>query len=95
LVNAIINTKIVKTIVNGIAILSDLERNMYAIKPAIRQAIAVRVPDGNIAMAQAKPTMRKNIRNLNSLEVIPKMIKATAVDAIPMPKFAESLKMEK
>jgi hypothetical protein len=95
LVKASTKTNNVKTIVNGIAILNDLERNIYAINPAIKQAIAVRVPEGNIAQAHAEPIIKKNIRCFFILLVIPKIINATAVDAIPIPKLAASLKIEK
>ena len=90
MVNTRINAKIANKIVNGIAILKDFERNMYAIKPAIILAIAVRVPEGNIAQAHAKPTMRKKILNFLIFAVIPKIMKATAVEAIPIPKLAAS-----
>ena len=84
-----------KKIDTGIAILKDLERNTYARIPAIKHAIDVRVPDGNIAHAQAAPTIRKNILCFLILLVMPKMIKATAVEAMPTPKLAASEKIEK
>jgi hypothetical protein len=58
-VNASIKTNSTNTIVNGMAILNDLDKKMYAINPAIKQAIAVRVPEGNIAQAHPMPTRRK------------------------------------
>ena len=94
-VNANINTKRPKTIENGIAIFKDLDRKIYAMKPAIKQAIAVRVPEGNIPHIQAHPTMKKNNRCKVILLVMPNMIKATPVEAMPIPKFAASLKIEK
>ena len=89
------NIKILNIIVKGIAILIDFDRNIYTIKPAIKHAIAVRVPVGNIAHADAKPMIRKAIRCFLILLVIPKIIKATAVEAMPIPKFAASPKIEK
>ena len=82
-------------IVKGTAIFMDFDRNIYAIKPAIKQAMAVRVPVGNIAQADAKPMTRKVIRCFLILLVMPKIIKATAVEAMPIPKLAASLKIEK
>ncbi len=73
------------------AILKDFDKKIYAIKPAIRDAMAVRVPDGNMAHAQAAPTIKKKILYLRTFAVMPKMINATAVDAMPMPKLAASL----
>ncbi len=58
--------------------------------PAIKHAIAVRVPDGNIPQTQAAPITRKKYFNFLTFDVIAKIIKATAVDAIPMPKLAAS-----
>ena len=80
-----------KVILTGTAILIDFERKTYAMNPAIRQAIAVRVPDWNIAQTQAKPVIKKKILCFFILLVIPKMIKATAVEAMPIPKLAASL----
>ena len=64
-------------------------------KPAIKQAMAVRVPEGNIPHVQAAPTSRKKYLCRLILDVIPNIMKATAVEAIPMPKFAASLYIEK
>ena len=91
LVNANINTKRPKTIENGTAILIDLDKKIYAIKPAIKHAIDVRVPEGNIPHIQAIPTNKKKYLNFLILLVMPKMTKATPVDAIPIPKLAASL----
>ena len=77
------------------AIFIDFDKKIYAMNPAIKHAMAVRVPEGNIAHAQAKPTIRKKTLCFVILAVIPKMIKATAVEAIPIPKLAESPKIEK
>ena len=82
-------------IVKGTAILKDFDRNIYTIKPAIKDAMAVRVPVGNIAQLDAKPMIRKAIRCFLILLVMAKIIKATAVEAIPIPKLAASLKIEK
>ena len=60
-------------------------------KPAIRQAIAVRVPEGNMAQVQAAPTIKKKNLYFRIFAVIPNIMKATAVEAMPMPKFAASL----
>ena len=64
-------------------------------KPAIKQAMAVRVPEGNIPQAHANPTSKKKYLYRLIFAVIPNIIKATAVEAIPMPKFAASLYIEK
>ena len=69
----------------------DFERKMYTMKPAIRQIIAVRVPEGNMAHAQAKPVIKKKYLCFLILDVMPKIIKATAVEAMATPKFAASL----
>ena len=63
--------------------------------PAIKHAIAVRVPEGNIAQAHAPPTIKKKYLYFLILAVMPKIMNATAVDAIPIPKLAASLYMEK
>ena len=89
------NTKVLNITVKGTAIFTDFDRKIYTIKPAIKHAIAVRVPVGNIAQADAKPMIRKIIRCFFILLVIPKIIKATAVEAMPIPKLAASLKIEK
>ena len=89
-----INANIANTIETGIAIFKDFDKKTYAIKPAIREAIAVRVPVGNIAHAQASPVIKKNILCDFILLVMPNMINATAVEAIPIPKVAASLKMD-
>jgi hypothetical protein len=44
-----------------------------------------------MAHAHTKPVMRKKYLYFLILLVIPKIIKATAVEAIPMPKLAASL----
>jgi len=75
----------------GIAILNDLDKIINAIKPAIKQAIAVRVPDWNIAQIQPNPTMIKNILYFLIFVVMPNTMNATAVEAIPIPKLAASL----
>ena len=90
-VKANINTNKPNKTVNGMAILIDLDKKIKAIKPAIKQAIAVRVPERNNPQTHANPTIRKNIRYFVILFVIPNMIKATAVEAIPIPKLAASL----
>ena len=89
------NTIIENIMVKGIAILNDLDKKIYVTNPAIIHAIAVRVPDGNIAHAAAEPINRKNIFNCLILAVIPNIINATAVEAIPIPKLAASLYVEK
>ena len=94
-VNASIQTNKANITENGTAILMDLDKKIYAIKPAIKAAIAVRVPEGNIAHAHAKPVIKKKYLCFLILLVIPNMINATAVDAMPMPKLAASLYMEK
>ena len=48
-----------------------------------------------MAQAVAKPTIKRKIFNFLILAVIPKMINATAVEAMPMPKLAASLYVEK
>ena len=55
------------------------------------QAIAVRVPEGNMPHTQAQPVMRKKYLCFFILLVMPKIIKATAVEAMPIPKLAASL----
>ena len=77
--------------VTGMAIFIDFERKTYTKIPAKRQAIAVRVPEGNIAQTLNRPTTPKKILNFNIFVVKAKIRKATAVDAIPMPKAAASL----
>ena len=84
-------TKTPKMIDTGTAIFTDFDRNTYAIRPAIKQPTAVRVPEGNIAHAQASPVIKKTILYFIILQVIPKIRNATDVDAIPIPKFAASL----
>ena len=79
------NTNKANTIENGMAILIDLERKIYAMNPAIKHAIAVRVPEGNIPQKHAIPTVKKKNLCFLIFEVIPKMMKATAVEAIPIP----------
>ena len=59
LVKTSIKTNSVNTIVKGIAILKDFDRKIYATKPAIKHAMAVRVPEGNIPQMQAMPINRK------------------------------------
>ena len=83
--------KRLNNIVTGTAILTDFDKNTYAMIPAIRQTMPVRVPDGNMAQIQAIPVMRKNNLCFLILLVIPKIRKATAVEAIPIPKLAASL----
>ena len=80
---------------NGIAILKDLDKKIYVINPAMRQAVAVRVPEGNIAQAHATPTIKKKYLYFLILAVMPNMMNATAVEAIPIPKLAASLYVEK
>ena len=75
----------------GTAILKDLAKNIYVRKPAAKQTVAVRVPDGNIAQIHAIPVNKKKYLCFFILLVIPKIINATAVDAMPIPKFAASL----
>ena len=53
--------------------------------------MAVRVPEGNIAHVLASPATRKNILCFRILLEMPKIINATATDAMPMPKLAASL----
>ena len=53
--------------------------------PAIKQNVAVRVPEGNIPHAHAIPAIKKKYLYFLIFAVIPKMIKATAVAAIQMP----------
>ena len=57
----------------------------------MKQAIAVRVPEGNMAHAAAHPIMRKIIFNFLIFAVMPKMRNATADEAMPIPKLAASL----
>ena len=73
------------SIVNGIAILKDFDKKMYKMKPAPTQAIAVRVPDGNMPHMHKIPMNKKIYLNFFIFDVIPKIIKATPVDAIAMP----------
>ena len=81
--------------VTGMAILNDFDRKIYDPMPAKKQKLAVRVPEGNMAHAQARPTTKKNILSFLILVVMPKMINATDVAAIATPKLAASLNMEK
>ena len=53
--------------------------------PAPKQAVAVRVPEGNMPHIHAIPVMRKKYLCFFILLVIPKMTKATAVEAMPIP----------
>ena len=53
--------------------------------PANILAMAVRVPDGNMPQIQAPPTIKKKYLSFLILAVIPKITKATPVEAIPMP----------
>ena len=78
-------TKIPNAIETGMAILIDFDKKTYAKKPAINEAIAVRVPVGKMAHAQAAPVIKKNNLCDFILLVIPKMVNATAVAAIPIP----------
>ena len=75
----------------GMAILIDFDRKIYARKPATRQAVAVLVPDWNIAHMHPIPTIIKKNLSFLILFVMPNITKATAVEAMPMPKFAASL----
>ena len=54
-------TKIPNAIETGMAILKDFDKKTYAKKPAINAAMAVRVPVGKIAHAQAAPVIKTNI----------------------------------
>ena len=87
-------TKSPNTIEKGTAILKDLDKKLYVIKPAIKHAIAVRVPVGKIAHVQAAPVIKKNILCDFILLVIPNITNATAVEAKPMPPVAASLNMD-
>ena len=87
----LVEGRAVGKVVTGTAILTDLDKNTKAMIPTIKQAMAVRVPEGNMAQAQASPVMRKKTRCLLILLVMAKTKKATAVDAMPIPKFAASL----
>ena len=69
---------------------NDFDKKMYAINPANKHAIAVRVPDGNTAHAQAAPTIKKNSLYFLIFAVMPNIINATAVEAMPIPKLAAS-----
>lgn len=73
------------------AIFIDFDRKTYAVIPRIKHAIAVRVPDWNIAQVQANAVIRNMIRCFLILLVNPKIKNATAVDAIPVPKLAASV----
>ena len=77
--------------ITGTAIFTDLDKNTYAIIPAAIHAIAVRVPEGNIAHVHPKPVIRNRIRCFLILLVMAKIRKATAADAVPTPKLAASL----
>ena len=79
----------------GMAILNDFDKNTYAARPAKKQNIDVRVPDGKVAQNEAMATRKKNILCFLILLVIPKIRNATALAAMPMPKFAASLYTEK
>ena len=67
------------------AILKDLDKKIYAINPAIKHAIAVRVPDGKTAQKLINPVAKKKYLYFFILEVIPKIVNATAVEAAPIP----------
>ena len=60
-------------------------------KPAIILAIAVRVPEGKTAQIQINPVAKKKYLYFLILLVMPNMVKATAVEAVPIPEFAASL----
>jgi hypothetical protein len=64
---------------------------MYTKIPAKRQAIAVRVPEGNIAQTLERPIIPKKSLYLYIFDVKAKIKNATAVDAIPIPNAAASL----
>ena len=84
-----------KMIETGTAILTDFERKIYEIIPAPKQAIAVRVPVGNIPHTQATPVKRKKYLNFLILHVIANIRKAVAVEAKQTPQLAASLNVEK
>jgi hypothetical protein len=94
-VNARKKTNIPKAKETGMAILNDFDKKIYENNPPIRQAIPVRVPEGKRAQMHIKPVSKKNILCFLILLVIPKTINATAVEAMPIPKLAASLNVEK
>ena len=68
-----------------------VEPEAYVAIPAMKQPIAVRVPEGNIAQAHASPVTRKKMRCFLTRLVRAKIRKATDVEAMPIPKLAASL----
>jgi hypothetical protein len=53
------------------------------------------VPEGNIAQTHAIPTIKKKYLYFLTLAVMPNMMNATPVEAMPIPKLAASLYVEK
>jgi hypothetical protein len=69
-----------KNIPNGIAILNDLDKMTYTIKPPAKQKMAVRVPDWNMPQITHMLTAKKNNFSHLILLVIP-IIRNTTADA--------------
>ena len=74
--------KIPKTIDTGTIILADFDKTRNTIKPAIKQKMAVLVPDWNMAHVVSSPTMPKKILCFFILFVIAMIKKATEAHAI-------------
>ena len=74
--------------------LRDLHRMMNIAKPAIRHAMAVRVPDEKNAQIAMNPITRKNMRRRLIFIYIPTTINTTAADAKWTPKLAASEKQD-
>ena len=72
----------------------DLHRMMNIANPAIRHAMAVRVPDEKKAQIAMNPITRKNMRRRLIFIYIPTTINITAADAKWTPKFAASEKQD-
>ena len=53
-------TKSPRTIETGTMIFTDFDSTRNIRKPAMRQNMAVRVPEANIAQIESKPTIPKN-----------------------------------
>ena len=75
----------------GAIILVDFDKTKKTQNPAIRQKIAVLVPDANIAQIDKIPTIQKKILCFCILLVIARIIKNTPAAAMCIPNIAASL----
>ena len=78
----------------GINIFTDLDKKRYTTNPPINVTIAVLVPDWNIPQMTAAAVNKKNILSNFTLDVIPKIINATADALALQPYVAASLNVD-